>query len=665
MLRAVALAMVVLGMTRPVLRLAERAGMVIVVADRSESMPPNAAAVQKEIIELLQKSMGQRNMLGVVAFGRRAVVECAPQQGGFHGFNADVGPDQSCLADAIETALDLVPVGTGARLLVLSDGKWTGLDPVTAAARAAGRGIPIDYRLLARPQAGDVAIRSFQVPDVAQPGQGILLTAWVSAPAEQEVRYQLRRGEKIIASGTRRVDAGLTRLMFRDRAPEAGVCEYKLTVEPAEPEPVPENNTARALLTVRGAARVLLVSETGPDSCLARLLRAGGLNVTARMPEQCMWTLEELAQFNAVVLENVPAGKVGSTGLETLAAWVEETGSGLMLTGGRKAYGPGGYYKSPLERVLPVSMELRKEHRKFSLAIAVALDRSGSMAEPVAGGKVKMDLANLGTVQVLGMLGPTDEFGVIAVDSSAHVIVPLDTVENNAAMRGKILSIGSMGGGIFIYEALSAAVRMILRARAGTRHIILFADAADSEEPGQYRELLEKCRQAGITVSVIGLGTEADVDADLLKDIARRGGGECYFTADAREIPRLFAQDTFTVARSAFVEESTPFQITPAWAMLGSPPAAEPPPLGGYNLCYLKPEANQAAVTIDEYNAPVVAFWNAGAGRVLCFTGEADGKYAGPLAAWAHAGEFWSTLARWVAGCDRELPSDLMPVQQI
>ena len=39
-----------------------------------------------------------------------------------------------------------------------------------------------------------------------------------------------------------------------------------------------------------------------------------------------------------------------------------------------------------------------------------------------------------------------------------------------------------------------------------------------------------------------------------------------------------------------------------------------------------------ATVTVDEYRAPVTAAWQAGSGRVLCYTGEADGKYAGAIA---------------------------------
>ena len=61
---------------------------VVVVADRSESMPKNASAVEKEIIELLHKSMGPRDQLGVVAFGRKAIVEQSPQRGAFGGFTA-------------------------------------------------------------------------------------------------------------------------------------------------------------------------------------------------------------------------------------------------------------------------------------------------------------------------------------------------------------------------------------------------------------------------------------------------------------------------------------------------------------------------------------------------------------------------------------------------
>jgi len=206
---------------------------------------------------------------------------------------------------------------------------------------------------------------------------------------------------------------------------------------------------------------------------------------------------------------------------------------------------------------------------------------------------------------------------------------------------------------------------MILSAKAESKHIILFADAADSEEPGKYQELLEKCREANITVSIIGLGTEEDQDAQLLKDIAQRGRGECYFTAYAESLPTLFAQDTFLVIRNTFVTEPTQIHLTPYYIAIGIPPPSDPPPIGRYNLWYPRPGANLAAVTIDEFNAPVVAFWNAGTGRVLCFCGEANGTYSGQFATWEHVGSFYATLARWTAGKPSSLPNGMIIVQQV
>src|SRR6185437_3793575 len=160
-LRAVTRGIIVFALAQLAIRLPDRSGTVIVVADRSESMPKNADESQKEIIDLLHKSMGPHDELGVVSFGGEAVVEQSPQRDEFGGFTAQVGPGHSDLNAGLETALSLIPPDGGGRILVISDGKWTGKDPVSAAARAAGRNIPIDYRLLERSQVSDVAIQSF------------------------------------------------------------------------------------------------------------------------------------------------------------------------------------------------------------------------------------------------------------------------------------------------------------------------------------------------------------------------------------------------------------------------------------------------------------------------------------------------------------------------
>ncbi len=48
---------------------------------------------------------------------------------------------------------------------------------------------------------------------------------------------------------------------------------------------------------------------------------------------------------------------------------------------------------------------------------------------------------------------------------------------------------------------------MIQYAKAGTKHISCSPTLPTPSSPGKYKELLEKTTKAGITVSVIGLGS--------------------------------------------------------------------------------------------------------------------------------------------------------------
>ncbi len=663
-LRLATYVLIIVAMCDPQLIQPRRAGTVVVLADQSDSMPADAQARQAEMIKLLHQSMSPREQLAVVSFGERAALEHGPGVKPFAGFEQVVGNGASDMSSAVRRAVSLISEDGAGRLLILSDGAYTGREPSADAARAAGRGIAIDYRDLSRTSAGDASITRVDAPASVQPGESFLITGWVYLPTTQEVTLELWRGNTLISSGQRDLPAGLSRLSFRDRAGGPGSAGYRLSVKGRGEDSVPENNTARFIVGVQGAKPLLLVSRS-PGQGLAKLLTSAGLDITVAAPDQVDASLEGLSNYAGVVLENVPASDLPVGMLERLAALVEDAGTGLFMTGGESSFGPGGYFQSPIDPMLPVSMELRQEHRKLSLAIVVALDRSGSMAMPVPGGQMKMDLANLGTAQVIDLLSPMDEFGVIAVDSAPHIISPLGPLTNKEAVRDKVLRIDSMGGGIYVFEALKAASTMLAKATPKTRHIILFSDAQDSEVPGAYRQLLRKCEKANITVSVIGLGKDTDVDAGLLKDIARRGNGRIFFTDDARKLPSLFAQDTFVVARSTFIEELSSVQTTGALSALIGRALDQPPALGGYNLTYLKPEAELGMITQDEYSAPVVATWQAGLGRAAVYTGEADGEFTGPVAGWNSFGDLLTSLGRWVESRDRSLPDTLMVRQRV
>jgi hypothetical protein len=649
-LRILLVSLVILSLAGLGVVLPSREGSVIVVADRSASMPGDSVSRQNEMVDIIEGSISGGGRLGVVSFAERAGVDRSPQRGAFSGFITEVGSDGSNLSAGIDLALSLIPPGSPGRVLVITDDGVTGSDPVRQAARAVDRNVAIDYSIMDRAGGGDLAVYRIRGPENLSLGEAFMINAWIYSPFGQEVNYILQRGGRVIAAGERQVGAGLTRFTFRDSAEQSGTIVYRFRINSQNPDPVPENNTARLLAGVSGQKDVLLVSQNMPSG-LAEMLRGSGINITQMAAGEADWSLEGLSSYSSLIIENLPANMIGGAGMENIAMWVEQAGAGLMLTGGRNSYGPGGYYKSPLERVLPVSMELRTEHRKLAIAIAVALDRSGSMAAQAGfSGRTKMDLANIATAEVMDMLSPFDSLGVIAVDSSPHVIVEMDTMERNINYRNKVLQIDSMGGGIFVYTGLARAAEMIKDAEPVTKHIILFADAADSEEPGRYVELLAECGSAGITVSVIGLGKPTDSDAGFLRDVAARGNGRIFFTENASELPRLFAQDTFVVARSAFINEPVGVDTTAGLISLTGRSYDIDVPIGGYNLCYLKDGAVPGAVSVDEYESPIIAGMRAGTGRTVAYTGQADGEFTGEIAGRGYYGELLSGLARWSAG---------------
>lgn len=220
------------------------------------------------------------------------------------------------------------------------------------------------------------------------------------------------------------------------------------------------------------------------------------------------------------------------------------------------------------------------------------------------------------------------------------------------------MSIESEGGGIFIHTALAASMDGLLAGSAATRHIVLFADAADSEEPGDYKPLVTRWREAGGTLSVIGLGTEADSDAALLKDIAAIGGGRVYFTNDALQLPRVFAQDVMYMVRKTFLERATRPLAGRGLLGIGMQPSSDAiPNTGGYNLTFLRDGAETVLVSDDENHAPLAATWQRGTGKVAALTFEADGHYTGDLASWPDYKSFFRSLLEWIKR--PEAPSDI------
>lgn len=640
--RALALTLVVLILADPHALRSIRGMDLWVLLDRSASAAAITESSWAEWRRLLEDAKpGSGHRLRVVNFAEEALEATDPETAGYAG-----GREMTRLGLAVETALSSLDRKRSNRILVFTDGYAT--EPLDGlGAKLADSGVCLDYRLIQSPVARDFRVTGLSLPERRQPGEPFLLEVAAAGGEDGPRKILISQDGSPPQAHTIQIrnGAGALRLSTRLREPGA----HRFVAEFAEADGCPGNDSAEGWIEIASGPRVVLVTAYADDP-LRAILESQGFAVQV-VTQGSVLHPGSLSGAKALLLNNVPAYRLPAQFLSAVDFFLRQQGGGLLMIGGKQSFGAGGYFDSPLDALLPVSMELKQEHRKLAVAMSIVMDRSGSMSAQVPGGRTKMELANEGAGRAVELLGDFDQVTVHAVDSRAYEQVPLLPVGAN---RGRIIDlirrIGSGGGGIFVYEGLQAGWHNLKSVPVGQRHLILFADAADSEEPGAYRELLAEMAREKCTVSVIGLGTESDSDAGLLKDIAKLGGGRAFFTHDASTLPNLFAQETVTVARSQFLDEPAPAEATGRWLEISPTSPTWLKQVDGYNLSYARPEATVALLTPDEYEAPLVSFVQRGLGRCAAVAFPLGGEFSGSARAWPGLADFLQTLVRWLAG---------------
>ncbi|MBC7820649.1 MAG: VWA domain-containing protein, partial [Planctomycetaceae bacterium] len=373
-LRVTLLALLLLALTGPRWNLGGEGIDIVVVADRSRSLPAKGDESIRALVRDLEKNRKSGDRIGLVTFGSRAEVEHTLSRNSELGaYTRDVLPDGSDLNDAISAALNLIEPTRPGRVLVMSDGEANGASPLSAARRAREVGVPVDFRLFERNRIGDLAIESLTLPDTVAPREPFQFAVRVHASREAHGTVRVLRDGNEIAKLERDFVTGLNRVLFRDLLEEGGLTNYSAELL-LEGDPLEENNRGAGVVRVEAAPRVLVLNADGQEDNLVRALRAARLPVDVVAGKSHPLTQDSLDKYRATIVENVPAGDFGRLKMERLAQWVEDLGGGLLVTGGERSFGVGGYFKSPLDDVLPVSMELREEHRKNRVAIVIALD---------------------------------------------------------------------------------------------------------------------------------------------------------------------------------------------------------------------------------------------------------------------------------------------------
>ena len=167
-------------------------------------------------------------------------------------------------------------------------------------------------------------------------------------------------------------------VQVRAAALEAGPRLFKFRVAPLADEMITQNNVRETLINVRDSREKILYFEGEPRFEMKFLGRAVAddknlqvvvlqrtadnkfLRLGVDDPDELLGgfprTREELFSYRALILGSIEAAAFTGDQLQMIADFVDRRGGGLLMIGGARAFGEGGYGGTPVADALPLTI---------------------------------------------------------------------------------------------------------------------------------------------------------------------------------------------------------------------------------------------------------------------------------------------------------------------
>jgi Mg-chelatase subunit ChlD len=651
--RITILLLIVLALAGLRIRTTARDLALIFLVDVSASV---AQDQQKDVINFINSEMQRaapRDYVGVIAFGRDASVEVAPTRkevlGDWHLSEISSAPsrDYTNISGALKLASALVPEDAVGRLVLISDGNENLDSAIEEARLLKAENIEVHTRALntvndgSRKQ-GEIAVRELVAPQQLAEGEAFELKATIDSTVDTEAKLRIFRNDSLMAERQVQLSAtGENVFILPERNDKKGFYTYRAEVEALQADSFVQNNSREAFTLVEGKPKLLYVTgDAQPSAALLRVFTEGNFAFdTSRVAPA---SLAGFQDYDLVIYDNLPATQLTKEQMKMTQAYARDLGGGFMMIGGEQSFGPGGYFKTPIEEMLPVSLDVRQKKHFPSLAMVLVIDKSGSMAE-IQNGRSKMELALEAASTAVEFLTERDSVGVIAFDSEAQPVVEITKVEDKKKIIKEILSIQAAGGTV-MYPGIRQAYEWLQANDSQIKHVIVLSDG--QSQPGDFAGIAKSISDAGMTLSSIAIGSDAD--PSTMKMIADIGGGRFYATDRAETLPQIFTREAFIASRSTIIEEPFQPRLIRATQATNGIDWATAPQLGGYVGTAERDAINSPAITslISDKDDPVYAVWQYGLGKVAVFTSDAKPRWAANWMNWSGFGQFWTQVLR-------------------
>jgi uncharacterized membrane protein len=642
------------------------------VVDASESIPQEFRGT---VLQFVSEDSKKRNktkddLTGVIVFGKSPSVESPPaptEANLMLGIESTVDGEYSDLSAAIKLALATFPEDTARRIVVVSDGNENRGKAIEQALAAKNLGVQIDVLPVDYFYDREVLVEKVSLPPDVKKGETVNINVVVRAseptrgtlqifqrdsdnkpnPAtgnEKPVPIELRRGVNVFT-----LKQLITEPSFytftAEFVPEKGSGDRRAI-----------NNVATGFTYARGTAQVLLIEGTrGEHAELVRALREKKLEVKTlvapgvggggneggdTLPDD----LGQLQPYDTVILGNVPKDSLTESQQRLLEANVHDMGAGLIMLGGENSFGAGGWMNTPIEKALPVDMQIKAMKVQGKGALVQIMH-----ATEIPEGNYWMKVI---AQEAIKTLSSYDYCGMVHWEGQEAWLFTIRQVGNGKTSMLRAIDRMTPGDMPAFDPTLQLSLKGLRSVTdAMTKHIILISDGDPAApSPGVMNQLVAN----KITVTTVIVAAHGNDPGSIatMRDIAVKTKGRFYQVTNPKALPRIYQKEARIISRPLIFEQGKPwlpnvkYTSEPIVGLSGGVP-----PITG--LVQTSPkESELVEVPIlsplpAEQPPPLLAHWTYGLGRSVAFTSDAGRKWATAWPSWENYAAFWSQVVRW------------------
>ena len=627
---------------------------VILLIDKSHSNTQSDESKDSFIYDVLSMT-GSTYKVGVVTFGYDQVY-AAPlsddAQSVYNQYLAASLPDDSAtdIASALTYASTLFTKPEAGRIVLITDGIETDGAANAVIKNVAAQGIKIDTVHFPDEHGNEVQIIASRLPDhTIKHGETFMVAVDIQSSYEGDaVLTMYDDATKIGESKSFRIEKGIQTVEMEAILPIPGLHKLSFEITSAD-DTLAQNNEYNSFVNIESFDKLLVIeSITGESESLCQVLIDKKITVVNVADEEKMpKTVDELREYDEVILVNVANSDLPKGFDEALYSYVNDIGGGLFTVCGNKEDGnpnddqwtPNAFtskdmYGSIYQQLLPVEVI----DYTPPAAVIIIIDCSGSMYDPkgsIPYEKSKLFAAKQGAEACLDALTERDWVGIMTFSSTVNEDLELTPRPERDKILAAIESLPQNGGETKFAPALAGArASLVAMTSVEKKHIIVVTDGAPTDTEEKYGAEMRRNADAGITMSIVGIdcmNQDAAQMREALQTYADTDPDHFYDVKDLSEVATKMREDLgLPEIKDINYGEFTVGVSSSASSILNGVDISKMPTLDGYYGTKVKAHSNVEVILSAPY-VPIYAQWKVGKGMVGSFMCDLNGTWSSDM----------------------------------